>query len=79
MYVCISALLILFYIYAFSRRFYPKRLTVHSDYTFSLVCILCTYFCFIYLFTNIFHLFCVFVLCFVYVCIYAFIVFYLFY
>ncbi len=22
------------YIYAFSRRFYPKRLTVHSDYTF---------------------------------------------
>ncbi len=26
------------YIYAFSRRFYPKRLTVHSGYTFSLVC-----------------------------------------
>ncbi len=23
-----------FYIYAFSRRFYPKRLTVHSGYTF---------------------------------------------
>ncbi len=22
------------YMYAFSRRFYPKRLTVHSDYTF---------------------------------------------
>ncbi len=22
------------YIYAFSRRFYPKRLTVHSGYTF---------------------------------------------
>ncbi len=22
------------YIYAFSRRFYPKRLTVHSSYTF---------------------------------------------
>ncbi len=22
------------YIYAFSRHFYPKRLTVHSDYTF---------------------------------------------
>ncbi len=27
------------YIYAFSRRFYPKRLTVHSGYTFSLVCV----------------------------------------
>ncbi len=27
-------------IYAFSRRFYPKRLTVHSDYTFFLsVCV----------------------------------------
>ncbi len=25
-----------FYIYAFSRRFYPKRLTVHSGYTFFL-------------------------------------------
>ncbi len=24
------------YIYAFSRRFYPKRLTVHSGYTFCL-------------------------------------------
>ncbi len=23
-----------FYIYAFSRRFYPKRLTLHSGYTF---------------------------------------------
>jgi len=23
------------YIYAFSRRFYPKRLTVHSGYTFT--------------------------------------------
>ncbi len=28
------------YIYAFSRRFYPKRLTVHSDYTF-----FCQYVC----------------------------------
>ncbi len=28
------------YIYAFSRRFYPKRLTVHSGYTFILsVCV----------------------------------------
>ncbi len=28
------------YIYAFSRRFYPKRLTVHSGYTFVLsVCV----------------------------------------
>ncbi len=26
--------LIYIYIYAFSRRFYPKRLTVHSGYTF---------------------------------------------
>ncbi len=25
---------LLYYIYAFSRRFYPKRLTVHSGYTF---------------------------------------------
>ncbi len=25
------------YIYAFSRRFYPKRLTVHSGYTFVFV------------------------------------------
>ncbi len=23
-----------FYIYAFSRRFYPKRLTLHSSYSF---------------------------------------------
>ncbi len=28
------------YIYAFSRRFYPKRLTAHSGYTFVLsVCV----------------------------------------
>ncbi len=28
------------YIYAFSRRFYPKQLTVHSGYTFVLsVCV----------------------------------------
>ncbi len=26
-----------FYIYAFSRRFYPKRLTVHSGYTYYFV------------------------------------------
>ncbi len=26
--------IIIIYIYAFSRRFYPKRLTVHSGYTF---------------------------------------------
>ncbi len=26
------------YIYAFSRRFYPKRLTVHSGYTFFFDC-----------------------------------------
>ncbi len=25
------------YIYAFSRRFYPKRLTVHSGYTYGIV------------------------------------------
>ncbi len=24
-----------FYIYAFSRRFYPKRLTLHSSYSFT--------------------------------------------
>ncbi len=27
------------YIYAFSRRFYPKRHTVHSGYTFLSVCV----------------------------------------
>ncbi len=27
------------YIYAFSRRFYPKRLTLHSGYTFLSVCV----------------------------------------
>ncbi len=27
------------YIYAFSRHFYPKRLTVHSGYTFLSVCV----------------------------------------
>ncbi len=32
--------LITFYIYAFSRRFYPKRLTVHSGYTY-----FCQYMC----------------------------------
>ncbi len=26
-----------FYIYAFSRRFYPKRLTVHSSYSFYII------------------------------------------
>ncbi len=31
---CISYMYIYIYIYAFSRRFYPKRLTVHSGYTF---------------------------------------------
>ncbi len=29
------------YIYAYSRRFYPKRLTVHSGYTF-----FCQYVCY---------------------------------
>ncbi len=28
-----KAIFFFFYIYAFSRRFYPKRLTVHSGYT----------------------------------------------
>ncbi len=27
------------YIYAFNRRFYPKRLTVHLGYTFLSVCV----------------------------------------
>ncbi len=31
----IKVSLAIIYIYAFSRRFYPKRLTVHSGYTFS--------------------------------------------
>ncbi len=32
------------YIYAFSRPFYPKRLTVHSGYTFFVsICVPCTY------------------------------------
>ncbi len=30
----LSETLNVIYIYAFSRRFYPKRLTVHSGYTF---------------------------------------------
>ncbi len=30
--------LIYIYIYAFSRRFYPKWLTVHSGYKFQYVC-----------------------------------------
>ncbi len=30
---------IYFYIYAFSRRFYPKQLTLHSGYTFLSVCV----------------------------------------
>ncbi len=30
------------YIYAFSRRFYPKRLTVHSDYTFFVSMYMCS-------------------------------------
>ncbi len=29
------ALYIYIYIYAFSRRFYPKRLTLHSSYSFT--------------------------------------------
>ncbi len=29
----VSLLFLIIYIYAFSRRFYPKRLTVHSGYT----------------------------------------------
>ncbi len=31
----LSAFIHLHYIYAFSRRFYPKRLTLHSSYTFT--------------------------------------------
>ncbi len=30
------------YIYAFSRRFYPKRLTVHSSYSFYIISALVT-------------------------------------
>ncbi len=33
---CISLYI---YIYAFSRRFYPKRLTVHSGYTIGSMCV----------------------------------------
>ncbi len=33
----ISGLAKYIYIYAFSRRFYPKRLTMHSGYTFFLI------------------------------------------
>ncbi len=33
---CLWSNYIYIYIYAFSRRFYPKRLTVHSGYTFVL-------------------------------------------
>ncbi len=29
------------YIYAFSRHFYPKRLTVHSGYTIFFLSVLC--------------------------------------
>ncbi len=32
---CIAYVLIYIYIYAFSRRFYPKRLTLHSSYSFT--------------------------------------------
>ncbi len=32
----VSSVVLYIYIYAFSRRFYPKRLTVHSGYTFVL-------------------------------------------
>ncbi len=31
------------YIYAFSRRFYPKRLTVHSGYTFFFFLLVCVF------------------------------------
>ncbi len=31
---CLSTIYIYIYIYAFSRRFYPKRLTLHSSYSF---------------------------------------------
>ncbi len=30
----LDGVLIYIYIYAFSRRFYPKRLTLHSSYSF---------------------------------------------
>ncbi len=29
-----TSLIVIIYIYAFTKRFYPKRLTVHSGYTF---------------------------------------------
>ncbi len=32
--ICLCSYEIYIYIYAFSRHFYPKRLTVHSGYTF---------------------------------------------
>ncbi len=36
------------YISAFSRRFYPKRLTVHSGYTFFPVCLYPSHMCLFY-------------------------------
>ncbi len=33
-YLTTLAITIYIYIYAFSRRFYPKRLTLHSSYSF---------------------------------------------
>ncbi len=38
-YYCPLIVLLLHYIYIFSRRFYPKRLTVNSGYTFLSVCV----------------------------------------
>ncbi len=38
MYVCVCIYMYIYiyiYIYAFSRRFYPKRLTLHSSYSFT--------------------------------------------
>ncbi len=34
LYQCITPIFTFIYIYAFSRRFYPKRLTLHSSYSF---------------------------------------------
>ncbi len=32
---CLHGIITIFYIYVFSRRFYPKRLTLHSIYSFT--------------------------------------------
>ncbi len=64
--VCIY-IYIYIYIYPFSRCFYPKRLTVHSDYNFFCMCIqfvICVYYIYkLYVYIYSIYIYTVYMMC----------------